>query len=76
MLQTERGSDGNHPFAYFQVIGASQFRHRQILLGIYLYQGDIGYRVKSDDFGVVLGFVLKYDCNFIGAFYNVIVGDD
>ncbi|MBA7711730.1 hypothetical protein ES703_120696 [subsurface metagenome] len=56
MAQAERIADSKDPFADFKGIRVGQFEIRQVI-GIYFYDGDIGIRVCSDNFGNKLSAV-------------------
>ena len=71
----QRVADGHHIVAYIQLAGGAD-DHRGQALGLHLQHGHIVALVVADDLGIILGAVVGGDGHRIGAFNDVVIGDD
>ena len=75
MAEAQRIADRQNPLADFEIVGVGQLEVGQVL-GVNFYNGDIGFRVGSDNFGVELSVVGKLDFNFFGILDHMVVCED
>src|SRR5208283_3444237 len=79
-LQAERTADSQHPIANLHAIGVAEFGGGQGVIHLNLNDGEIGFLIHADDFGVVAGgtgrFILQLHANAIGLFDHVTVRHD
>lgn len=71
----QRVADGHYAVAYIQLAGGAD-DHRGQALGLHLQHGHIVALVVADDLGIILGAVVGGDGHRIGAFNDVVIGDD
>ena len=75
--EAERVADGHDPIADFDAGGRAELHVGERLLRRDLQQREIGLRIPADDLlDLQLRAVVEVDVDFLGAFDDVIVGDD
>ena len=72
IVQPEGGADSGHPFSDLDVIGFSQFYDGEVF-AFNLDDGNIGFRIRTDDFSFKFTFISEVHGDFIGAVDDVIV---
>ncbi|OQC07876.1 MAG: hypothetical protein BWX80_00797 [Candidatus Hydrogenedentes bacterium ADurb.Bin101] len=70
-------SDGNHPFAYKQIVGVAQARKGKRVVGTHAQHGNIRPLVRADDFHVQRA-PIRQGCgsNAVRILYHMIVGEN
>ena len=75
VIEAERRTDGQDPFAHFQLVRIAQFQGRQVLR-LDLQHRHVAARVRADQLGLVLATVGQAHQDLVGIGHDVIVGED
>ncbi|MDT4822309.1 hypothetical protein FQZ97_555060 [compost metagenome] len=73
MIEAERRTDRQHPFADLEVVGLAELDGRQVL-ALDLEQRHIAARIGADQLGLQLAAVGQADDDLVGVGHHVVVG--
>src|SRR5690606_12430809 len=74
--EPERIADRDHPVADARLGRVAELQERQRLLRLHLEQGDVGFRVTSDERRGQRRLVMEADEDLVGVLDDMVVGDD
>ena len=78
-LQSERTADRQHPVSHLHAVRIAQLCDRERLVAFNLDDGQVGFLIRADDFGVAQHsrrIVLQLHPNTVCLLHHVAVGDD